>query len=78
VRADRKMVRYRSQREPDTALRGRLRELANARVGASVGGGWDGLSPIPQYNRIEKDKNLVENAIRPLALTRKKRALHQS
>lgn len=29
--ADRKMVRYQSQRAPDTALRGRLRELANER-----------------------------------------------
>lgn len=29
--ADRKMIRYRSQRPPDTALRGRLRELANER-----------------------------------------------
>ena len=29
--ADRKMLRYRSQRAPDTALRGRLRELANDR-----------------------------------------------
>ena len=29
--ADRKMVRYRSQRAPDTALRGRLRTLANER-----------------------------------------------
>ena len=31
VGADRKMIRYRSQREPDTVLRGRLRELANNR-----------------------------------------------
>ena len=31
VGADRKMVRYRSCRPPDTELRGRLRELANAR-----------------------------------------------
>lgn len=29
--ADRKMVRYRSQRAPDSALRGRLRDLANER-----------------------------------------------
>ena len=29
--ADRKMVRYQAQRAPDTVLRGRLRELANAR-----------------------------------------------
>ena len=29
--ADRKMVRYQSQRAPDTALRGRLRDLANER-----------------------------------------------
>ncbi|GHE05139.1 hypothetical protein GCM10008024_34880 [Allgaiera indica] len=29
--ADRKMVRYQTQRAPDTALRGRLRELANER-----------------------------------------------
>jgi len=29
--ADRKMVRYRSQRAPDTDLRGRLRDLANER-----------------------------------------------
>ena len=29
--ADRKMVRYQSQRAPDTALRGRLRDLANDR-----------------------------------------------
>jgi len=29
--ADRKMVRYPSQRAPDTALRGRLRDLANER-----------------------------------------------
>ena len=29
--ADRSMIRYRSQRAPDTALRGRLRELANER-----------------------------------------------
>lgn len=29
--ADRKMVRYQSQRTPDTALRGRLRDLANER-----------------------------------------------
>ena len=29
--ADRKMVRYRSQRAPDTVLRGRLRDLANER-----------------------------------------------
>ena len=29
--ADRKTVRYRSQRAPDTALRGRLRDLANER-----------------------------------------------
>lgn len=29
--ADRKMVRYQSQRAPDTELRGRLRELANER-----------------------------------------------
>ncbi|QEW23815.1 putative transposase OrfB (plasmid) [Marinibacterium anthonyi] len=31
IGADRKMVRYRSQRAPDTVLRGRLRELANER-----------------------------------------------
>ena len=31
VGADRSMIRYRSQRAPDTALRGRLRELANER-----------------------------------------------
>ena len=31
VSADRKMVRYRSSRPPDTELRGKLRELANAR-----------------------------------------------
>ena len=31
VGADRKMIRYKSRRPPDTALRGRLRELANAR-----------------------------------------------
>ena len=29
--ADRKMVRYQSHRAPDTALRGRLRDLANER-----------------------------------------------
>ena len=29
--ADRKMVRYQSQRAPDTVLRGRLRDLANER-----------------------------------------------
>ena len=29
--ADRKMVRYRSQRAPDTALQGQLRDLANER-----------------------------------------------
>ncbi len=29
--ADRKMVRYQSRRAPDTALRGRLRDLANER-----------------------------------------------
>ncbi len=29
--SDRKMVRYQSQRAPDTALRGRLRDLANER-----------------------------------------------
>ena len=29
--ADRKMARYRSRRAPDTAVRGRLRELANER-----------------------------------------------
>ena len=29
--ADRKMVRYQTQRAPDTALRGRLRDLANER-----------------------------------------------
>lgn len=29
--ADRRMVRYQSQRAPDTALRGRLRDLANER-----------------------------------------------
>ena len=29
--ADRKMVRYQSQHAPDTALRGRLRDLANER-----------------------------------------------
>lgn len=29
--ADRKMVHYRSRRAPDTALRGRLRDLANER-----------------------------------------------
>jgi putative transposase len=31
VGADRKMVRYRPSRPPDTALRGRLRDLANER-----------------------------------------------
>ena len=31
VSADRKMIRYRSCRPPDTDLRGQLRELANAR-----------------------------------------------
>jgi transposase InsO family protein len=31
VGADRKMIRYRSSRPPDAALRGRLRELANER-----------------------------------------------
>jgi len=31
IGADRKMVRYQSQRAPDTALRGRLRDLANER-----------------------------------------------
>ena len=31
VGADRTMIRYRSRRAPDTALRGRLRDLANER-----------------------------------------------
>ena len=31
VAADRKMIRYRSRRPPDTALRARLRDLANQR-----------------------------------------------
>src|SRR6187402_2291319 len=31
VGADRKMIRYRSRRPPETGLRGRLRELANER-----------------------------------------------
>jgi putative transposase len=31
VNADRKMVRYRSRRPPDTGLRAQLRELANER-----------------------------------------------
>jgi putative transposase len=31
VAADRKMIRYRSRRPPDTELRARLRELANQR-----------------------------------------------
>ena len=31
VSTDRKMVRYRSRRPPDTELRSQLRELANAR-----------------------------------------------
>ena len=31
VDADRKMIRYRSRRPPDAALRARLRELANER-----------------------------------------------
>ncbi len=31
VGADRKMIRYRSRRSPDTELRQRLRDLANAR-----------------------------------------------
>ena len=31
ISADRKMVRYQSRRAPDTALRGRLRDLANER-----------------------------------------------
>ena len=31
VAADRKMIRYRSPRPPDTALRTRLRDLANQR-----------------------------------------------
>jgi len=31
VGADRKMIRYQSQRAPDTALRTRLRDLANER-----------------------------------------------
>ena len=31
VGADRKMIRYRSSRPPDAALRGRLRDLANER-----------------------------------------------
>ncbi|MGY3622150.1 transposase InsO family protein [Bradyrhizobium sp. USDA 10063] len=31
VGADRKMIRYRPSRPPETALRGRLRELANER-----------------------------------------------
>ena len=31
VGPDRKMIRYQSKRAPDTALRGRLRELANER-----------------------------------------------
>lgn len=31
VGTDRTMIRYRSQRAPDTVLRGRLRDLANAR-----------------------------------------------
>jgi len=31
IAADRKMIRYRSRRPPDTELRGRLRELANQR-----------------------------------------------
>ena len=35
--ADRKMVRYQSQRAPDTALRGRLRDLANERRNSATG-----------------------------------------
>ena len=31
IAADRKMIRYRSRRAPDTELRARLRELANQR-----------------------------------------------
>ena len=36
--ADRKMVRYQSQRAPDTALRGRLRDLAKSGAGSATGG----------------------------------------
>ncbi|SPH24413.1 hypothetical protein DEA8626_03465 [Defluviimonas aquaemixtae] len=36
--ADRKMVRYRSQRYSDTALRGRLRDLANEDAGSATVG----------------------------------------
>ena len=38
VNADRKMIRYRSCRRPDTELRGQLRELANAADGSDTGG----------------------------------------
>ena len=36
--ADRKTVRYQSQRALDTALRGRLRDLANERRRSGIGG----------------------------------------
>jgi len=37
VDADRKMIRYRSRRAPDTELRTQLRDLANARGASAIG-----------------------------------------
>jgi hypothetical protein len=40
VAADRKMIRYRSPRPPDTELRARLRELANQQRRLAIGALW--------------------------------------
>ena len=54
--------RQRARISPKSRLGEKLAYIANH---------WDGLQVFPTDGRVEMDNNVVENAIRPLALSRK-------
>jgi hypothetical protein len=55
VAADRKMIRYRSRRSPDTELRARLRELANhlTATGHRAEGRINGRGPSRHWMKVQ-------------------------
>ena len=62
VSADRKMVRYRSRRPPETELRGRLRELARECLAARKFGGRS--RPVVRPGTGCPRKECVHDALR--------------
>lgn len=81
--ADRTMIRYQAQRAPDTALPGRLRELANERrrggyrrlfVLLRREGSLPGsIGSVGSTARMEDDQETVRGTVSPTTLTVRKR-----